>query len=142
MPTKKLSDDKTADELADLADRLVGRIWAHFQSRVAEFGLSMPEAKVLQALDGPEMVPMRTVAERVHANPSNITVVVARLDGRGYVTREGTSDRRVKGVRLTKAGLDLRRRLADRLREDHPAVGDLSHTQQTALLRLLRALDL
>jgi hypothetical protein len=39
-------------------------------------------------------------------------------------------------------GLDLRRRLADRLREDHPAVGDLSPTQQAALLRLLRALDL
>lgn len=85
---------------------------------------------------------MRTVAERVHANPSNITVVVARLDGRGYVTREGTSDRRVKGVRLTKAGRELRQRLADRLREDHPAVGDLSPTQQAALVRLLRALDL
>jgi DNA-binding MarR family transcriptional regulator len=84
---------------------------------------------------------MRELAARLGANPSNITVVVGRLEARGLVSRHGSEDRRVKGVQLTERGAELRRRLEQRLAEDHPAIQGLSSTQREALRRILRRLS-
>ncbi|HEX3811629.1 MAG TPA: MarR family transcriptional regulator [Mycobacteriales bacterium] len=134
------ADRAVETEIIDHVNGLVGRVWAQFTARVAELGLSMPEAKALQALEPDQDVPMRTIAARLHANPSNVTVVVSRLEGRGLITRSSADDRRVKGVRLTEAGLALRDRLTDRIAVDHPAVAGLSANQRESLLRILRRL--
>ena len=42
---------------------------------------------------------------------------------------------------LTERGRDLRRRLEQRLAEDHPAMRGLSARQREALLRILRRLE-
>jgi DNA-binding MarR family transcriptional regulator len=134
-------DAAVAEELIAHADQLVARIWAHFNARAAELSLSPAEAKTLAQLEADLPLPMRALAARVHANPSNITVIVARLEARGLVSREVSSDRRVKGVRLTRAGRELRERLARRLRVDHPVLHHLSDTEQCRLLELLRRLN-
>ena len=134
-------DDEVTAEIIALADELVGRIWSQFQARVAEFNLSAPEAKALQILEPDRPLPMRELAARLHANPSNVTVAVGRLEARGLVARQGGDDRRVKSVRLTGDGVDVRRRLERRLAEDHPAVRGLAPSQRAALLRLLRRLS-
>jgi DNA-binding MarR family transcriptional regulator len=134
-------DDETTRELLKLVDNLVGRVWGHFQARVAELDLSVPEGKALQALEPGQAVSMRELARQLHANPSNVTIVVARLEGRGLVTRQGVDDRRVRSVRLSDAGIAARRQLEDRLLEGHPAVRSLSPAQQDALRRILRNLD-
>src|SRR3989442_15822309 len=103
-------DDPAAHEIMALTDELVGRVWVQFQSRVAEFNLSVPEAKALQVLEPDHPISMRALAARLHANPSNVTVAVGRLEARGLISRQGVDDRRVKQVPLTGAGLDLRRR--------------------------------
>jgi MarR family transcriptional regulator, organic hydroperoxide resistance regulator len=128
-------------ELVQLANELVGRIWGHFTARSAELNLSVPEAKALQHLDPDQSLPMRALAARLHANPSNVTVIVARLEARGVLERQESPDRRVKGVRLTPAGLDLRRKLEARLLVDHPAVRGLSAADQQRLLGILRQLQ-
>lgn len=133
--------DAQAGEIIDLVGGLVARVWGQFTARAAEVGLSVPEAKALQALDLDDEVPMRTLAARVHANPSNITVVVARLEGRGLITRQSAGDRRVKGVRLTESGRAMRQRLADRIATEHPAVHGLSANQRETFLRILRRLQ-
>ena len=135
------TDDEVTREIIALADQLVGRIWFQFSARIAEFNLSVPEAKALQSLEPGRPLPMRELSARLHANPSNVTVVVGRLEARGLVSRRGGDDRRVKSVLLTSAGVDLRRRLANRLADDHPAVSGLSSSQRDALLRLLRRLS-
>ena len=135
------TDDEVTREIIALADQLVGRIWFQFLARIAEFNLSVPEAKALQSLEPDRPLPMRELSARLHANPSNVTVVVGRLEARGLVSRRGGDDRRVKSVLLTSAGVDLRRRLANRLADDHPAVSGLSPSQRDALLRLLRRLS-
>ncbi len=129
-----------AAEIVALTNALVGRIWAHFTARAAELNLSIAEAKALQQLDPVAAMPMRGLAARVHANPSNITVVVDRLEARGLVSREVSADRRVRGVRLTRAGLELCRRLEARVLADHPAVAGLSAAEQHRFLQLLRHL--
>ena len=100
----------------------------------------MAEAKALQHLDADQSLPMRVLARRVHTNPSNLTVIVARLEARGLLARDVGGLRRVKGVRLTAAGVTLRRKLEGRLLEDHPAVQGLSASDRQRLLRLVRRL--
>jgi DNA-binding MarR family transcriptional regulator len=128
-------------ELVELANALVARVWGHLTARAAELNLSVAEAKAIQNLEADRAMPMRALAARVHANPSNVTVIVARLEARGLLSRDVASDRRVKGVRLTSAGLNLRRKLESRLLADHPAAHGLSPSEQHRLLLLLRRLQ-
>jgi DNA-binding MarR family transcriptional regulator len=128
-------------ELVQLANGLVGRIWGHFSARAAELNLSLAEAKALQNLEPGQAMPMRALAARLHSNPSNVTVVVARLEARNLLERQVSDDRRVKGVRLTSAGQALKRKLEARLIADHPAVRGLSQDDQQVLLGILRQLS-
>jgi len=132
--------DAVDREIASLANALVGRIFTHYQARAAELSLSMPEAKALGSLDPERSLPMRELAARVHASPSNLTVTVDRLEARGLIVRGGASDRRVKSVLLTEAGLALRERLDERMVTDHPASRGLDAAQRATMLDLLRAL--
>jgi DNA-binding MarR family transcriptional regulator len=127
-------------EIVDLANELVGRIWGHFSARASELNLTVAEVKALLNLSPDDALAMRALAARVHANPSNVTLIVARLEARGLLAREVSADRRIKGVRLTRAGAELRRRLESRLLADHPAVAGLSPAQQRKFVELLRAL--
>ena len=127
-------------EIIERANELVVRIWGHMNARAAELNLSIAEAKALANLDAHGALPMRALAARVHTNPSNLTVIVARLEGRGLLTRDVGADRRVKGVRLTPAGVELRARFEARLLADHPAVRGLTPSDQRRLLDVLRRL--
>ena len=139
QPVDPLTSD--ASQIIELAHELVGRIWGHMMARAAELNLSIAEAKALQHLEPARAMPMRALAARLHANPSNVTVIVARLEARGLLVREVSGDRRVKGVRLTRQGLELRSRLEARLAADHPTVQGLSPAEQRSLLQLLRKLN-
>jgi DNA-binding MarR family transcriptional regulator len=139
-PVAGAGQNPTTTEIVELANDLVGRIWGHFTARAAELNLSIPEAKALSNLEADQAMPMRALATRLHANPSNVTVIVARLEARGLLERQVSDDRRVKGVRLTSAGLDLRSRLEARLIADHPAVRGLTLAEQDTMLNLLRRL--
>jgi DNA-binding MarR family transcriptional regulator len=135
------SEDEVTREIVMLANELVGRIWVQLGTRTAEFNLSAPEAKTLQSLEAGHPLSMRELAARLHANPSNVTVSVGRLEARGLVSRQGAGDRRVRNVLPTAAGLATHRRLEARLLEDHPAVGGLSASQRQTFLRILRRLS-
>jgi DNA-binding MarR family transcriptional regulator len=127
-------------EIVDLATALTARIWDHYSRVTASLGLSGPESKALGALVAGKQVPMRVVAERMHANPSNVSVVVSRLEARGLIVRQGGDDRRVKGVQLTPAGEVLQEKLTTAYVQDHPALHDLSDNQKAAFVKLLRRL--
>ncbi|MFE0461182.1 MarR family winged helix-turn-helix transcriptional regulator [Kitasatospora sp. NPDC058965] len=95
------------------------------------------QAKALQAAGSP--VPMREIAARLHAEPSNVTAIVDRLTARGLVERRpDPADRRVKLVAATGPGLVV---LAD-LRVRMPFAADplaaLDAGQQAALRDLLK----
>jgi len=138
-PSEPAIDAETR-ELIDLAGELVLRSFGHLIARAAELNLSVAEAKALQHLEADQSMPMRALAARVHANPSNVTVIVARLEARGLLARDVGSDRRVKGVRLTPAGLQVRQKLEARLLTEHPAVVGLNSAERRQLLALLRRL--
>ena len=134
-------DEELAREIVALANGLVGRMWSHHQARVAEFDLSGPEAKALLTLTPERCLSMRELSTLLHANPSNVTVAVGRLEARGLVGRRGGDDRRIRGVMLTEAGEAMRRRLEARLLDDSPAVRGLTRSQRETLRDVLQRLD-
>jgi DNA-binding MarR family transcriptional regulator len=140
-PSAVASDEELTREIVLLANRLISRLWVQHQARVAEFDLTIPEAKVLLSLEPGRRLSMRELAAALRANPSNVTVAVSRLEGRGLVGREGADDRRVKGVVLTEAGVGLRANLEARLMEDSPAVRGLSRRERETMRTILRRLD-
>lgn len=125
-------------EIVERTGALVGRVWEHYGARFAELGLSAPEAKALTALRPGETLTMRQLAASTHANPSNVTVVVSRLEARGLIRRQGAEDRRVKGVELSPEGAALRARLEERMGVEHPALRGLDGVRRRQLLEILR----
>ncbi len=85
--------------------------------------------------DGP--LPRRTLAERLHCDPSNVTFLVDRLEERGLAERvDSPGDRRVKAVALTAAGIAARGRLITAT-ADSPTFARLTRNQQRQLADLL-----
>jgi DNA-binding MarR family transcriptional regulator len=135
---KPIAADDVSSDVIRLVDGFLGLVWSHFFARIAEFGLSAPEAKALKFLAADKPVTMRELAARLHSNPSNVTVVVGKLEARGLVHRTGAEDRRIRGVQLTGDGLELAKKLKARLAADHPAVSRLSPAQREAFRKILR----
>lgn len=135
------TDEELTCQIAALANRLMARMWAHRHARVAELDLSMPEAKVLLALDASRALSVRQLAARLRTNPSSVSAPVGRLVARGLVRRQGADDRRVHGAVLTEAGAQLRGRLEARLLVDSPSVRGLTRDERLCLHAILRRLE-
>ena len=96
--------------------RALGELTGLLRNRVlsAANGLDLTpgESRALDALEPDQARPMRALAETLCCDASNVTWLVDRLEGRGYVERRPyPTDRRVKAVALTPAGIDARNRL-------------------------------
>lgn len=129
--------------LAFLTIRLIGRLRAHHVARLAEFGLSIPEANVLLNLHPGRAMPMRQLADLMAYDKSNLTGVMRRLEARKLVTADASgTDRRVRSMVLTAAGEALRAGLDDRLSVDSPLLAGLDAAERDEMLRLLRKLQL
>jgi DNA-binding MarR family transcriptional regulator len=126
-------------------EALLDALYAAFQTTqetiqplLAELDLSEALADVLWQLHEEEELPRREIAERLKCDPSNVTFLVDRLEGRGLVERIAVpGDRRVKAVRLSSSGRAARRRLVSTTR-DGSAFASLNNAERSELLRLLR----
>ena len=84
-----------------------------------------------------QAVPMRDLADRLHCDPSNVTFLADRLEERGLIERRpDLSDRRVKLLALTTAGLAVRTRIVQAAATRSP-LARLSPADQQRLRRLL-----
>lgn len=82
-----------------------------FEDAARSLGLTQSLMKALLALSPDDPKPMRELAEQWDCDASYVTVLVDGLEERGLVRRETpTTDRRVKLIRLTSKGTELRRR--------------------------------
>ena len=121
------------------------RISRQFAERYkAEFGLTIPEWRVLAHLAQSDQVSVREVQARVDMDKSKISRAAARLEASGLIEkRANPEDRRLLDMRLTDAGRTLFARIVPianayqaeilaQLAAEAPAF-------RTALLRLLDA---
>src|SRR6202158_848795 len=94
---------RSQEEIVRLVLELSKTLVSHYQARLAELHLTSPQAMLLHHLDDP--LPMNEVAGKLHCDPSNVTGIVDRLEGRGLIERQHlTKDRRVKHLALTAEG--------------------------------------
>lgn len=116
------------------------RMDAHRRTRIAEFDLTLTQAKALEELGDPTTA--RELAVVLGCEPPNVTYIMDKLEKRGLVVREPhPQDRRAKRLVLTEAGRELRLKLLRRMGQDSP----LDHLAQEELNelrdRLFRALE-
>jgi MarR family transcriptional regulator, organic hydroperoxide resistance regulator len=107
--------DERHDELADAVWSLMAGFFfrvgmRHMAQSSRSTGLHPGAIKALQSLDPEVPRPMGALADSWGCDASNVTWIVDRLEERGLVERRtSATDRRVKTVVLTEAGLATRR---------------------------------
>jgi DNA-binding MarR family transcriptional regulator len=127
----KSKQEDIARLVLDLSRTLTG----HYEAKLAELHLTIPQAMLLRQLG--DALPMNEAAGKLHCDPSNVTGIVDRLEARGLIERRHlATDRRVKQLALTPAGRRLRHR-AEAILSTAPGVSDLPAGDQAALLALL-----
>ena len=128
--------DPLSAEVVALLGRITNRYIREYEAAAAQHGLTPQQAKALLALD--EALPMRRVAERLGAEPSNITGIVDRLQARGLVERQADpTDRRIKLIATTDAGKSVAADLRGRLRFASDPLVALTEAQRRTLRDLL-----
>lgn len=74
----------------------------------AEFGLTIPEWRVLAHLAQSDQVSVREIQAKVDMDKSKVSRAAARLESAGLIEkRENLEDRRLLDMRLTAKGRDL-----------------------------------
>lgn len=109
----------------------------------AEFELSPAQCHVLHLIEPGRPIPMGRLAEILACDASNVTGLVDRLESRGLVRRQpSTEDRRLKVLNLTPAGARLRAVVRERMTNPPESLSRLSAEEQRALVKILsRLLD-
>ena len=105
------------------------------------FELSPVQCHVLHLLHPEQPIPMGRLADTLGCDASNVTGLVDRLEARGLVKRQPSSDdRRVKVLQLTSTGARLRAQLLRRVATESCRLSALSSADRRALVRILELL--
>jgi DNA-binding MarR family transcriptional regulator len=104
------------------------------------YDLTPMQALTLCALEPGNAVPMSQISELLACDPSSVTGIIERLSVGSYIERrEGSTDRRIKTIRLTDAGIKLRESLIPQISEKGaPNLARLTPEQIDSLKKLLR----
>jgi MarR family transcriptional regulator, organic hydroperoxide resistance regulator len=126
-----------AAEAWALLRTLLGQQRRRFLIAASELELHPAQAGALLQLAEP--LPMHELADVLACDNSNVTGLVDRLEARGLVARQPSSDdRRVKHVVLTAAGRRLRDQLLERVGRPPHGFGRLSVAEHRQLRDILR----
>ncbi|MDH6117721.1 DNA-binding MarR family transcriptional regulator [Kitasatospora sp. GAS204A] len=126
----------TPDRLMDQLARAAAAYYRQFAAMAAESGLTLMQGKTLSLLREPKS--MRSLAELLACDASNITGIVDRLETRGLVRREvSPADRRIKNVLLTEEGERAVRRIRARVSAGLTGLERLSAEERSSLQDLL-----
>jgi len=117
------------------------RLRQNWAAHAAAAGLSTAQVNALLTLEPGQAVPMRSLAARLDADASNLSVLIDRLERRGAVERRpDPGDRRVKALALTAEGERLRAAFWRDLVEDPGPLAPLADSDLRALATLLSVL--
>jgi DNA-binding MarR family transcriptional regulator len=106
-----------------------------------EEGLTPPQAMSLMSLRAEEPRRLGELARTMHCDASYATALADRLEERGFVERRpSATDRRVKELVPTAAGLAAQARLKAAYTAPPPGMEDVPLEDQEALLRVARTL--
>lgn len=130
--------DAVTREVLSLFVDVATRFYSEYDTAAEANGLTGPQARLLAYVAaGP--APMNQIAGLLRCEPSNITGLVDRLEGRGLVTRRPSpSDRRVKLIAATPEGAELSTKVWAGLDFAAEPLGALSEQERLTLRDLMR----
>ena len=106
-----------------------------------DIGLTPGHMKALMTLEPGEALPMGACAQEMGCDASTATWLIDRLEEKGLVERRpSTTDRRVKGVVLTKLGSKTKATLKEHYSQPPEALLEMSLEELQALSSLLSKL--
>lgn len=109
-----MASDELAAELLDQVVGLAGRVAGILREGLEALDLTEPLANLMWIVDpaAEDPVSLRRLADRLHRDPSNISLLCVQLEDRGYAERRPhPRDGRVRTLVLTDRGAEVRRRL-------------------------------
>ncbi|MFB6833262.1 MarR family winged helix-turn-helix transcriptional regulator [Streptomyces hydrogenans] len=124
-------------QLMELLSVSLGAYYGDFIVAAASENLTASQGKALTVLRrGP--VAMRSLAETMACDASNVTGIIDRLEQRGLVRREPDAfDRRVKNVILTAEGEHLTDAIRAKMRTTKEGIERLDEQERNSLYTLL-----
>ncbi|MFH9347873.1 MarR family winged helix-turn-helix transcriptional regulator [Kitasatospora sp. NPDC017646] len=129
----------TSIELMDQLARAAAAYYRSFATVAAARGLTLMQGKMLSVLRRP--MPMRTLADLLACDASNVTGIVDRLEAHGLVRREvDPADRRIKRVTLTEEGERTVHQIRAELLASLSGLDDLGEHDRRTFQRLLSGL--
>jgi DNA-binding MarR family transcriptional regulator len=136
-------DRPLGEQIHRLLIELFVRLKEHEDRVLAQIGFTRSQAKALYRLEPGETVPVGVLADRVYADPSNLAGTLDGLVELGLVERlPAAHDRRVRVVRLTPKGAELRARFVQLHQDGHPGSATLSEAERRRFRDLLEKLSL
>lgn len=130
--------DPLTAQVLELFSAVSQAFFDNYDEAAARHDLTRMQAFMLaHLLSGPK--PMRSLAEHLKCEPSNITGLVDRMEARGLVTREpDPEDRRVKNITATELGRESFEAVWSGLTFAAEPLGALSVAERETLRDLLQ----
>jgi MarR family transcriptional regulator, organic hydroperoxide resistance regulator len=136
------SSDQTLREIWGLIFDLVLAHRGPYMTKLAELGLTPPQATALRTLDPQRAVAMKELGERLACDASTLTGIVDRLEARGLVERRSERrDRRAKALVLTREGRAIRTDAVNRMAEPPTSLSTLSAADRRTLRDVLSRIE-
>lgn len=80
------------------------------REKVLDYGITWPQFHALYHIHDDDGTPSHELARELQCNASNLTGLIDRMEGNGWVYRQRSSeDRRVWFVKLTEEGKEMKR---------------------------------
>ncbi len=116
-----------------------GQVAGRFQDACSTVGVAPGAFKLLNKMEPGVGVPMRDFADRFGFDASYVTTLADALEERGWVERRAhPTDRRVKMLMITPAGVAAKQRAYESLYDPPAMFGTLTASEQRELRDLLK----
>jgi MarR family transcriptional regulator, organic hydroperoxide resistance regulator len=129
-------DQELFDAMTEFVTQLIQR-----GERLADrFSVPVSCMKAIRRLDA--AVTMKDLGQRLHCDPSFVTMIADALEQRGLAKREANpADRRIKNLVLTPSGLEIKATIEQEMLKEMPWTQALSVDEREQFLRLVRKMN-
>jgi len=132
--------DKLDQEIFDAMTEFVMQLMQRGERLAERFDVPMSCMKAIRRLDA--AVTMKDLGQRLHCDPSFVTMIADALEQRGLAKREpNPGDRRIKNLVLTPRGHEVKATLEQETLGEMPWARALSVDEREQFLRLVRKMN-
>jgi DNA-binding MarR family transcriptional regulator len=132
--------DKLDQEIFDAMTEFVTQLVQHGDRLAERFDVPVSCMKAIRRLDA--AVTMKDLGQRLHCDPSFVTMIADALEQRGLAKREpNPADRRIKNLVLTERGHEVKASLEHEMLGEMPWTRALSVEEREQFLGLVRKMN-